>query len=122
MKSLEKIEDINEEYKESAERIKSIYYDLEDCGRNISNFAQDIYFDDREIDEVESRLNLISSMKRKYGNDVQEILKYKEDVEKEIYEIENLEEDDNITNAKEDVLSEINEYIDKENKEVHDEI
>ena len=92
MKALEKIEDINEEYKESAERIKSIYYDLEDCGRNISNFAQDIYFDDREIDQVESRLNLISSMKRKYGNDIQEILKYKEDVEKEIYEIENLEE------------------------------
>ncbi len=92
MKALEKIEDINEEYKESAERIKSIYYDLEDCGRNISSFAQDIYFDDREIEEVESRLNLISSMKRKYGNDICEILKYKEEVEKEIYEIENLEE------------------------------
>lgn len=31
-------------------------------------------------------------MKRKYGNDIEEILKYKEDVEKEIYDIENLEE------------------------------
>ena len=31
-------------------------------------------------------------MKRKYGNNIQEILKYKEEVEKEIYEIENLEE------------------------------
>lgn len=31
-------------------------------------------------------------MKRKYGNNIEEILKYKEDVEKEIYEIENLEE------------------------------
>ncbi len=92
MKSLEKIEDINDEYKSSAEKIRSIYYDLEDCGRNISRFAQDIYFDDREIEEVESRLNLISSMKRKYGNDIEEILKYKEEVEKEIYEIENLEE------------------------------
>ncbi len=92
MKALEKIENINDEYKSSAEKIRSIYYDLEDCGRNISRFAQDIYFDDKEIDEVESRLNLIYSMKRKYGNDIQEILKYKEDVEKEIYEIENLEE------------------------------
>ena len=92
MKALEKIEDINEEYKSSAEKIRSIYYDLEDCGRDISSFAQDIYFDDREIEEVESRLNLISSMKRKYGNNIDEILKYKEDVEKEIYEIENLEE------------------------------
>lgn len=31
MKALEKIEDINEEYKASAESIRNIYYDLEDC-------------------------------------------------------------------------------------------
>ena len=31
IKALEKIEDINEEYKLAAEAIKSIYYDLEDC-------------------------------------------------------------------------------------------
>ena len=92
MKALEKIEDINEEYKESSEKIRSIYYDLEDCGRSISGFLSDIYFDDREIEEVEARLNLIFSMKRKYGNNIEEILKYKEEVEKEIYEIENLEE------------------------------
>ncbi len=92
MKALEKIEDINDEYKSVSEKIRSIYYDLEDCGRNISGFAQDIYFDDREIDIVESRLNLIASMKRKYGNDIEEILKYKEEVEEDIKKIENLEE------------------------------
>lgn len=31
MKALEKIEDINEEYRESSEAIRSIFYDLEDC-------------------------------------------------------------------------------------------
>lgn len=31
MKALEKIEDINDEYKESSETVRSIYYDLEDC-------------------------------------------------------------------------------------------
>ena len=41
---------------------------------------------------MESRINLIFTMKRKYGNNIEEILKYKEEVEKEIYEIENLEE------------------------------
>ena len=92
MKSLEKIEDINEEYKKQSEKIRSIYYDLEDCGREISRFSENIYFDDREIEDVESKLNLISSMKRKYGNNIDEILKYKSEVEKEIYDIENLEE------------------------------
>lgn len=92
MKALEKIEDINEEYAKSAETIRNIYYELEDCGRTISSYSEDIYFDDREIDKVEERLNLISSMKRKYGNNIEEILKYKSEVEKEVYEIENLEE------------------------------
>ena len=92
MKALEKIEDINENYAKSAESIKGIYYDLEEMGRDISRYSQDIYFDDREIEQVEARLNLIFSMKRKYGNNIEEILKYKEQVEKEIYEIENLEE------------------------------
>ena len=34
MKALEKIEDINDEYKKSSETVKSIYYDLEDCRKN----------------------------------------------------------------------------------------
>ena len=92
MKALEKIEDINEEYSKTAEAIRNVYYELEDCGRTVASYSEDIYFDDREIEEVETRLNLISSMKRKYGNNIEEILKYKEEVEKEIYEIENLEE------------------------------
>jgi len=92
MKALERIEDINEEYKRTSESIKSIYYDLEDIGRNIASYSEDIYFDDKEIDQVEGRLNLIFSMKRKYGNNIEEILKYKDELQKEIYEIENLEE------------------------------
>jgi len=92
MKALEKIEDINDEYAKTTETVRNVYYELEDCGRTVVSYSEDIYIDDREIEEVEIRLNLISSMKRKYGNNIEEILKYKEKVEKEIYEIENLEE------------------------------
>ena len=92
IKALEKIGDINEEYKKTEETIRSIYYDLEEEWRNIAEYSKDIYFNEEEINEVESRLSLISTMKRKYGNNIQEILKYKEEIEKEIYEIENLEE------------------------------
>ena len=92
VKALEKIEDINKNYKIVAQKLKSIYYDVEDLGREISGYSEDIYFDEQEIENVENRLNLIFSMKRKYGNNIEEILKYKEKVKQEIYEIENLEE------------------------------
>lgn len=92
VKALEKIEDINKNYKIVAQKLKSIYYDVEDLGREISGYSEDIFFDEQEIENVENRLNLIFSMKRKYGNNIEEILKYKEEVKQEIYEIENLEE------------------------------
>ena len=45
-----------------------------------------------ERNEVEERLDLIYSLKRKYGNNILEILNYKEEIEKEIQHIENLDD------------------------------
>lgn len=101
-KSMEKIEDINENYKILSEKLKSIYYDLEDIGRDVTIFSEGIYFNEDEINNLEERLNLIFSMKRKYGNNIDEILKYKEKVKQEIFEIENLEEYTN--KLKEDLI------------------
>ena len=92
VKALEKIQDINSEYGVTSQNLKSIYYDLEDLGRQISKYSEEIYFDENEINNVETRLNLIFSMKRKYGNNIEEILKYRNELKQEIYEIENLEE------------------------------
>ena len=50
-----------------------------------------MYFDEEEQNKIEERLDLINSLKRKYGNTVEEILEYKEKVNQEIFEIENLE-------------------------------
>ena len=116
LKSLEKIQDLSEEYKKSEESLKSIYYDLEELGRNITKYSKDIYFNEKEIDEVEERLSLISTMKRKYGNNIQEILKYKEELENEIYEIENLEE---YTNKLKQNLEKTEENMKKICKEMH---
>ena len=116
MKALEKIEDINEEYSKTADSVRNIYYELEDCGRAVASYSEDIYFDDREIEEVETRLNLISSMKRKYGNNIEEILKYKQEVEKEIYEIENLEE---YTNKLKSDLEELEKQMREVCKQMH---
>ena len=100
------------------------------AGRNISNYSEDIYFDDREIEEVESRLNLIYFMKRKYGNNIDEILKYKEQVEKEIYEIENLEEYTNklksdlksLENEMKDICKQMHQIREKTSKLLSEEV
>jgi len=69
-----------------------VYYDLQELSRDISGLKDDIYFDEEERNEVEKRLDLIFSLKRKYGNSIEEILNYKNELNKEIEKIENSEE------------------------------
>jgi len=92
IKALEKIENIDNIYSEKLSQIKSIYYDIQELSRDISNLNEEIYFNDEERNEIEARLDLIFSLKRKYGNTIEEIINYKQSLEQEIYEIENVDE------------------------------
>ncbi len=91
IKSLEKIESYNVEYGEIVSRLKDAYYEVQEAARDLAYLNEDLYFDEEKQMEVEERLDLINSLKRKYGNNIEEILEYKEEVNKEIFEIENLE-------------------------------
>ena len=92
IRAMEKIEEIDTKYEAITSNLKNIYYDLQELSRDISNEKEDIYFEEQERNEVEERLDLIYSLKRKYGNNILEILNYKEEIEKEIQHIENLDE------------------------------
>lgn len=95
IRALEKIEDIDEEYKEKLTLLKNIYYDVQELARDISSMSDDVSFDDYRRNEIEERLDEIYDLKRKYGNSINEILTYKKQVEDEIFNIENLEEHNN---------------------------
>lgn len=92
IKSLEKIEDFDAQYKEKLSQLKSIYYDIQEIARDITYFKNENIFDESDRSKVEERLDLIYSIKRKYGNSIQEIIEYKNQIEDEIFNIENMEE------------------------------
>ena len=91
IKSIEKIEQYNQEYNEIVEKLKNAYYEIQEVSYDLTDFRKDMYYDEEELNQIERRLDLINSLKRKYGNTIEEILNYKDEVNKEIYEIENLE-------------------------------
>lgn len=95
IRALEKIENIDEKYSEKLTELKNVYYDIQEIARDISNEKEEMFFDEEERNEIEERLDLIFSLKRKYGNSITEILKYKQEIENEIYEIENVDEINN---------------------------
>ena len=91
IKSIDKISNIDEQYEEKLSNLKNIYYEIEEFSRDLSD-EDDVYFDANERDEVETRIDLINSLKRKYGNDISEILEYKDKIQSEILRINNLDE------------------------------
>ena len=92
IKPLEKIENFNKEYSSRATSIKNMYYDLQEYLSDFNNYKENLEYDEQEFDLTEKRLDMIHSLKRKYGNTIEDILKYKEELEIQIKEIENLEE------------------------------
>lgn len=92
IRALEKIETIDKKYEEASSSLKNIYYELQELARDISSYKDETYFDEEERNNVEERLDLIHSLKRKYGNTVEEILQYKDEIKEELEKIENLEE------------------------------
>ena len=91
IRALEKIEGINKKYEKASNSLKSSYYELQELARDISGYKEDIYFDEEERNNIEERLDIIYSLKRKYGNSIQEILAYNKQIQEEIEHIENLE-------------------------------
>ena len=95
IRALEKIESFDENYSRNLNALKSSYYDIQEIARDISGMREETYFDEEERQEVETRLDIIFSLKRKYGNTIEEIIKYGEELEKEIIQIENIDEINN---------------------------
>ncbi|MCI9016441.1 MAG: DNA repair protein RecN [Clostridia bacterium] len=92
IRALEKIEILDEKYSEKLNNLKSIYYDLQELSRDITILKEEIEFDEEQRQTIEARLDLIYSLKRKYGNNIDEIIRYQEDITKQIEQIENLDE------------------------------
>ena len=80
IKQIEKISNLDKKYEDTLCELKGIYYEVQELSRDISSLNTDMYFDENERNEIEERLDLIYSLKRKYGNSIKEILEYKENV------------------------------------------
>lgn len=92
IKALEKIEVFGNDYGEKLNNMKSIYYEIQELSRDFDDISNDTEFNEYDKKEIEDRLDLIYSLKRKYGNSIDEILEYKESIKKEINDIENKDE------------------------------
>lgn len=69
-----------EQMEEQLAEVESL---LSDYNHDVSEYMSDLEFDEEDFHSTEDRLNTINHLKGKYGNTIEEILRYKE--EKEAY-------------------------------------
>ncbi|PTG20466.1 DNA repair protein RecN [Staphylococcus chromogenes] len=81
-----------ETYQKLKEDVDQFYYTLEDAKHQIYDEINQTDFDEQYLNELESRMNLLNNLKRKYGKDIPELIKYTDKIEDEINKIENYEE------------------------------
>lgn len=54
---------------------------INDFNRDLAEYLQDLTFDEEEFTTIEQRLNIINGLKVRYGNSIEKILEYSEELE-----------------------------------------
>lgn len=92
LKALSKIESLDSMYSKKYEELQNAYYDIQEISRDLEDLNSNVFFDEYEANEVLKRIDIISDLKRKYGNNIEEILRYKAEISDKIDNIKNLED------------------------------
>ena len=76
MNDMESLEEYDVEYREISTSLSESYYVLEDVTKRLEDIIEDLDFDGNHLMQIESRLDLIHAITRKYGGNVDDVLLY----------------------------------------------
>ena len=79
---------VNGELNELTEKLAQLRYNADDLAEQVRDLRDSFDFTPGELDEVESRLDVIFRLRKKYGNTVEEMLEYLENCRKELEQIQ----------------------------------
>jgi DNA repair protein RecN (Recombination protein N) len=82
--SLDEASVIDPILKPIAEDLRAALYQMEEAGRTLGDYASRVEYDPVRLAEIEDRLAELSTLKRKYGATVDEILAHREDLATEL--------------------------------------
>ncbi|MBI6873033.1 DNA repair protein RecN [Clostridium aciditolerans] len=84
-KNLPKVKDIKGSLEEA-------FYNIEGSIEQIRSIKENIYYDEKELEYINSRIYLINSYKKKYGNAIKDILNYRDKIKLQYEEMINSSE------------------------------
>ena len=122
MNEMTSIEELDDNYKEASELIKTSYYALQEALGNVTSLMDSLELDEERLNEVDMRLDVIRQLKRKYGESISNVLAYFESISEELnlasLETMDIDQLEASLKAEETALEELSQQLSKERRKV----
>lgn len=92
IRSISSISDLSSQYSELNQRIESAFYELEDASYQLRDMQLSYEYSPERLNELENRLDLLNSLKRKYGGSIEAVLEFRDNAQRELDELTGAEE------------------------------
>ncbi len=76
MSDLQSLEEFDPDYKQLSSSLTEAYYVVEDVTKHLSDVVDNLDFDGNRLLQLESRLDLLNTITKKYGGTVDDVLDY----------------------------------------------
>lgn len=86
MNEMATIEMLDPDYQAISEAVQNGYYQLQEASADLARHLGQLELDENRLNEVENRLELIRQLKRKYGESVEAVLTYYQEITEELEE------------------------------------
>ncbi|MCD6586503.1 MAG: DNA repair protein RecN, partial [Desulfobacteraceae bacterium] len=90
-RQLENAAAIDETLESPAAELNDAAFRIEDIARELNTYIDTIAFDDQRLEEIESRLDLLNRLKRKYATSLDAVLQHLTTIDKELAEHDTLD-------------------------------
>jgi len=91
-RALQSVGGYSKELADLSSQFDDFYYGIQDVNNALLGVKDNITFTPGELDSAIARLDMIDSLKKKYGDTIEEILAYRDRISEELDQIENFDE------------------------------
>ena len=93
IKKTQEMVNYGDDFKKLNSRLESVNIEINDLSFDLDNLSNQTIFDSEEFAAIEDKMTLLNSLKNKYGSTIEEVINYKNDLEKKLLDSKNFDKD-----------------------------
>jgi DNA repair protein RecN (Recombination protein N) len=107
--AMDGISAMDPEYEKLRDKLKDLYYELEDGGLQLRSLSESAAFDPERNEQLEARLDLLRRLERKYGSTVEDMIAYTQKIGQEYLAYQHM--DDTLDDMQKSQKKRLAEYV-----------